>query len=64
MTMQVAVSTLDVAKAQEAEDLIDQAASAAPLGGIFHLAMTIKDKWLSKQARLFQDQLKDHQLML
>ena len=46
---QVAVSTLDVAEAGEAREAVALAQGMAPLGGLFHLAMVLRDQWLSKQ---------------
>lgn len=47
--LQIRVSTLDVGIAEEAEALVDLAESLAPVGGIFHLALTLADKLLHNQ---------------
>jgi hypothetical protein len=47
--VQVEVSTLDVGDAAEAARIVERAQSMAPLGGIFHLAMVLRDKWLPDQ---------------
>jgi hypothetical protein len=47
----VDVSTLDVADAGEAAQLLADAARAAPVGGIFHLAMVLDDRLIINQAR-------------
>ena len=41
--MQVIISNKDVADSQQCKDLIKSAQRLAPLGGIFHLAMVLKD---------------------
>lgn len=40
---QVVISNKDVADSQQCKDLIKSAQRLAPLGGIFHLAMVLKD---------------------
>ncbi|EIE19938.1 hypothetical protein COCSUDRAFT_44339 [Coccomyxa subellipsoidea C-169] len=45
----VAVSTLDVANLDEAHALIKLADSQAPVGGVFHLAMILSDRFLTNQ---------------
>ncbi|EIE19942.1 hypothetical protein COCSUDRAFT_58179 [Coccomyxa subellipsoidea C-169] len=45
----VAVSTLDVANHNEAHALIKLADSQAPVGGVFHLAMILSDRFLTNQ---------------
>ncbi len=47
----VDVSTLDVADAGEAAQLLADAGRAAPVGGIFHLAMVLDDRLIINQAR-------------
>lgn len=49
--MQVAVSTLDVAKLDEAHALIKLADSKAPIGGVFHLAMILSDRFMTNQVQ-------------
>lgn len=46
---QVEVSLLDVGWRQQARQLLQFANSVAPLAGIFHLAMVLKDKLMSNQ---------------
>lgn len=46
------VTTLDVAELDEARQIIALADSLAPVGGIFHLAMVLKDKWLANQVAI------------
>ncbi len=47
--MQVEVSTLDVVSADEARQLIQLADGLAPVGGVFHLAMVLSDRFLVNQ---------------
>ena len=47
--LQVTVSTLDVSSLGETQELICVAEKMAPVGGIFHLAMVLTDKWLLNQ---------------
>jgi hypothetical protein len=47
--VQFKVSKLDVADPVEARQIIELADSMAPVGGIFHLAMTLTDKLLPNQ---------------
>lgn len=49
--LQVRVSKLDVADPAEAEQILQLAQGMAPVGGIFHLAMTLTDKLLPNQVR-------------
>lgn len=53
MLVQFQVSLLDVADPDECEQVLHLAESFAPIGGIFHLAMTLNDKLLSNQVRNF-----------
>ena len=46
---QVEVSTLDVADMGETKQIVGIAEGLAPVGGIFHLAMVLQDRWLSNQ---------------
>ncbi len=46
------MSTLDVAEAGEAREVVQLAQGMAPLGGVFHLAMVLRDQWLAKQVRV------------
>ena len=48
---QVEVSTLDVADMGETKQIVRIAEGLAPVGGIFHLAMVLQDRWLSNQVR-------------
>ena len=48
--MQFQVTKLDVADAGDCSKIISLAEEMAPVGGIFHLAMTLNDKLLSNQA--------------
>ena len=47
--LQVEVSTLDVADMEETRAIVGLAEKMAPVGGIFHLAMVLQDRWLSNQ---------------
>ena len=47
--MQVEVSKLDVADMEEAKGVIALAQKQAPVGGIFHLAMILQDRWMANQ---------------
>ncbi|EIE22203.1 ketoacyl-synt-domain-containing protein [Coccomyxa subellipsoidea C-169] len=47
--VRVEVSKLDVADLGEAQQIIALAEGVAPVGGIFHLAMTLQDRWMSNQ---------------
>lgn len=47
--MQVEVSTLDVADLDQAHALVKLADSQAPVGGIFHLAMILSDRFMTNQ---------------
>lgn len=51
--MQVAVSTLDVANLDEAHALIKLADEKAPIGGVFHLAMILSDRFMTNQVQPF-----------
>jgi hypothetical protein len=46
----VEVSKLDVADLDETKLIIALAEKMAPVGGIFHLAMILQDRWMSNQA--------------
>lgn len=46
---QVEVSTLDVADPAETKQIISLAEGLAPVGGIYHLAMVLQDRWMSNQ---------------
>lgn len=46
---QVEVSTLDVADLDQTHALIKLADSQAPVGGIFHLAMILSDRFMTNQ---------------
>ena len=50
--LQVEVSQLDVADAGEARKLVALASSLAPLAGVFHLAMVLKDIALVNMVRV------------
>lgn len=52
--MQVAVSTLDVANLDEAHALIKLADGQAPIGGVFHLAMILSDRFMTNQVQPFR----------
>ncbi len=52
--MQVAVSTLDVADLDEAHALIKLANGQAPVGGVFHLAMILSDRFMTNQVQPFK----------
>lgn len=52
--MQVAVSTLDVANLDEAHALIKLADGQAPVGGVFHLAMILSDRFMTNQVQPFR----------
>ena len=47
--LQVEVSMLDVAELSQAHELILHANSQAPIGGVFHLAMVLQDRFLVNQ---------------
>ncbi len=47
--MQIEVSKLDVADLGETEQIVALAEGMAPVGGIFHLAMILQDRWMSNQ---------------
>ena len=49
--MQVEVSTLDVVDISEARQLIQLADGLASVGGVFHLAMVLDDRFLTNQVR-------------
>lgn len=49
---QVEVSTLDVADLDQAHALIKLADSQAPVGGIFHLAMILSDRFMTNQVHI------------
>lgn len=49
--MQVELSLLDVGVKDEAAELLLLANSIAPIAGIFHLAMVLKDKLMANQVR-------------
>lgn len=46
------VTTLDVAELADTIAIVAAAAKMAPLGGVFHLAMILRDKWLANQVHL------------
>lgn len=50
--VQVEVSRLDVADPNQATSLFRQAQTLAPLAGVFHLAMRLRDKMLVNQVLL------------
>ncbi len=45
------VSKLDVADMEEAKGVVALAEKQAPVGGIFHLAMILQDRWMANQVR-------------
>ena len=47
--LQVEVSKLDVADMDEAKGVVALAQKQAPVGGIFHLAMILQDRWMANQ---------------
>lgn len=47
--LQVEVSKLDVADMEEAKGVVALAEKQAPVGGIFHLAMILQDRWMANQ---------------
>ena len=47
--LQVEVSKLDVADMEEAKGVVALAQKQAPVGGIFHLAMILQDRWMANQ---------------
>ncbi|EIE23140.1 hypothetical protein COCSUDRAFT_47508 [Coccomyxa subellipsoidea C-169] len=47
--VQIEVSKLDVADLGETEQIVALAEGMAPVGGIFHLAMILQDRWMSNQ---------------
>ena len=47
--VQFKVTTLDVGVPEEANEIVKLAASMAPVGGIYHLAMYLADKLLANQ---------------
>lgn len=49
--LQVEVTTLDVADLDETRQIMCLADSLAPVGGVFHLAMILQDRWLANQVR-------------
>ena len=51
MLLQVEVSTLDVVDSGEARQLIQLADGLASVGGVFHLAMMLSDRFLTNQVR-------------
>ncbi|KAM6951887.1 fatty acid synthase [Aplochiton taeniatus] len=56
MGVQVLVSTSDVSTLEGAEQLIKEACKMGPVGGVFHLAMVLKDGMLENLSpQLFQD---------
>lgn len=52
MGVKITLSTMDVAKLEEARELINIAETQAPLAIIFHLAMVLDDRLLMKQVCL------------
>ena len=50
--LQVEVSKLDVADMEEAKGVVALAQKQAPVGGIFHLAMILQDRWMANQVSL------------
>ena len=49
--MGVTVSTLDIEVPEQAHQLVALTAEVAPLGGVFHLAMTLDDNLIANQVR-------------
>ncbi len=49
ISSQVEVSTLDVADMEEAKGIVSLAEKQAPVGGIYHLAMILQDRWMANQ---------------
>ena len=43
------MSKLDVADLGETKQIVAMAEEMAPVGGIFHLAMILQDRWMSNQ---------------
>ncbi len=43
------VSKLDVADMEEAKGVVALAQKQGPVGGIFHLAMILQDRWMANQ---------------
>ncbi len=50
--LQVEVSKLDVADMEEAKGVVALAQKQAPIGGIFHLAMILQDRWMANQVSI------------
>ena len=50
--LQVEVSKLDVADMEEAKGVVALAQKQAPVGGIFHLAMILQDRWMANQVSI------------
>ena len=46
------MSKLDVADLGETKQIVAMAEEMAPVGGIFHLAMILQDRWMSNQVQL------------
>lgn len=46
---------LDVSSLEETDQVLASADSLAPVGGIFHLAMVLTDKWIANQVSLKPD---------
>lgn len=51
LCLQVSVSTLDVSNRQQAREILQSISATSHVGGIFHLAMRLRDKLLSNQVR-------------
>jgi len=49
ISSQVEVSRLDVADMEEAKGIVALAEKQAPVGGIYHLAMILQDRWMANQ---------------
>ncbi|CAK0786732.1 hypothetical protein CVIRNUC_009946 [Coccomyxa viridis] len=47
--VKVEVSKLDVADMEEAKGVVALAQKQAPIGGLFHLAMILQDRWMANQ---------------
>lgn len=49
MGVSVLISTINLASEDEAERLIEQAKEIGPIGGIFHLALVLRDSLFENQ---------------
>uniref|UniRef100_A0A8C5Q5P7 Fatty acid synthase n=1 Tax=Leptobrachium leishanense TaxID=445787 RepID=A0A8C5Q5P7_9ANUR len=59
MGVKVLVSTKDVVSVEETQQLIEEASQLGPVGGIFNLAMVLKDAMIENLSRsLFQEVIK------